>query len=102
MQTILFITDAIQSFSDENIHEDPVMKCYMSCLFQVFKLTDDRGEIDFNKIQSHVDKMDEEFRTIVDPMVKSCQNPIGDDQCKRAFSIHKCWKQTDCVHYFLA
>lgn len=78
------------------------MKCYMNCLFQVFKLTDNKGEIDFNKIQSHVDNMDDEFRNIVDPMVKSCQNPIGDDQCERAFSIHKCWKQQDSVHYFLA
>lgn len=96
------ISESIKEFSDGQVHEDAKMKCYMNCLFHYFGLVDDAGEVHFDTIQFHVDKMDEEFRSIANPLIKACQNPEGADQCERAFSIHKCWKTTDPHHYFLA
>lgn len=59
------------------------------------RVVDDNGEVHFEKIQTHVDRLDDEIRHIADGLLKKCQNPSGADQCERAFSIHKCWKMND-------
>ncbi|XP_031617430.1 pheromone-binding protein-related protein 6-like [Contarinia nasturtii] len=94
--------EAIKEFSDGEVHEDRALKCYMSCLFHEFNVVDDNGDPHFEKIQTHVDRFDEEIRHIANKLVAACQNPQGQDKCERAFSIHKCWKTTDPKHYFLA
>jgi PBP/GOBP family len=32
--TIFFFAEAIKKFSDDEIHEDEKLKCYMNCIFQ--------------------------------------------------------------------
>ncbi|KAJ6641117.1 Pheromone-binding protein-related protein 6 [Pseudolycoriella hygida] len=86
---------AIAEFSDGQVHEDAALKCYMNCLFHEFKVVDDKGEVHFEKIETHVAKLDEEVRHIASNLIAKCQNPTGADQCERAFSIHKCWKTND-------
>lgn len=86
---------ALKEFSDGEIHEDAPMKCYMNCIFHEFKVVDDNGEVHFDKIQSHVDAWDEEVREIANGFLKQCTQLEGDNQCERAFSLHKCWKMAD-------
>lgn len=58
-------------------------------------VVDDNGDPHFDKISTHVNKLDEEIRHIAQSLLAACQNPQGNDKCERAFSIHKCWKTTD-------
>lgn len=58
-------------------------------------MVDDNGDPHFDKIQTHVDKLDDEVRHIANSLLAACKNPEGSDKCERAFSIHKCWKTTD-------
>lgn len=69
---------------------------FCTIFFCVFSnVVDDNGDPHFEKIQTHVDRLDEEIRHIANNLVAACQNPQGGDKCERAFSIHKCWKITD-------
>lgn len=67
----------------------------MNCLFHEFKVVDDNGDVHFEKIQTHIDRLDDEIREIANNILKNCKNPEGADPCERAFSIHKCWKMAD-------
>lgn len=72
-----------------------VLNANLHYSFHYSNVVDDNGDPHFEKIQTHVDKFDDEIRHIADKLVKACQNPQGGDKCERAFSIHKCWKMTD-------
>lgn len=87
--------EAIKEFSDGEVHEDAALKCYMNCLFHEFRVVDDKGEVHFEKIETHVHRLDDEVKHIAMSLLKACVNPEGADQCERAFWIHKCWKTTD-------
>lgn len=58
-------------------------------------IVDENGDPHFEKINTHISKLDEEIRDIAQNTFTLCQNPQGNDKCERAFSIHKCWKTTD-------
>lgn len=66
----LFLLDAIREFSDGQIHEDAALKCYMNCLSHEFKVVDENGKVHFDKIQTHIDKLDEEVREIANNLFK--------------------------------
>lgn len=59
------------------------------------KVVDDNGDPHFEKIDTHVARLDEEIRHIAVNLLQACRDPQGGDKCERAFSIHKCWKTTD-------
>lgn len=91
-----FITaEAIKEFSDGELHDDPKLKCYMNCIFVEAKAVDDNGDVHFEKIETHVEKLDEEIRDIAKNFLANCKNIQGSDPCERAFSVHKCWKLHD-------
>lgn len=73
------------------------MKLHWVCCFwsQSSNVVDDNGDPHYDKISTHVNRLDEEVRHIAQKLVAACQNPQGNDKCERAFSIHKCWKTTD-------
>lgn len=52
-------------------------------------IVDENGDPHFEKIASHIDKLDEEIRHIAHSLLAACQHPQGNDKCERAFSIHK-------------
>lgn len=58
-------------------------------------VVDDMGDPHFDRISTHVDRLDDEFRNIAKNLLEACKNPQGMDKCERAYSIHKCWKMTD-------
>lgn len=93
--------EAIKEFSDGEIHEDEKLKCYMSCIFHEAKVVDDKGDLHLEKLQTHVEKLDQEIQEIAFNMGRKCLRPQGDTQCERAFWYHKCWKSADPKHYFL-
>lgn len=67
----------------------------MNCVFHEAQVVDDNGEVHFEKIQTHVDRWDQEIRDIATNILKPCTKPEGADLCERAFWVHKCWKTTD-------
>lgn len=62
-------------------------------------MVDDNGDPVSEKmqerIQTHLNTLDEKLRNIAHNVFATCKNPQGDDKCERAFSIHKCWKTID-------
>lgn len=87
--------DAIKRFSDEDIFEDDEkLKCYMQCLFEKFRYTDDKGELHLGKV---MDSIPEEYEDIALKMGSKCLKPKGKTLCERAFWFHKCWKTSDPV-----
>ncbi|XP_035777561.1 pheromone-binding protein-related protein 6-like [Anopheles albimanus] len=90
--------EAIRRFSDQEVHEDEALKCYMNCLFHKAGVVDEKGEFHYVKIQ---DFLPESMHLITLNWFKRCLYPVGDTQCEKAFWLNKCWKQKDPVHYFL-
>ncbi|KAG4073100.1 hypothetical protein HA402_009519 [Bradysia odoriphaga] len=93
--------EAIKEFSDGELHDDPKLKCYMNCVFNEAKVVDDKGDVHFEKIDTHIAQLDDEIRHIAENFLANCRSIKGDDPCERAFSVHKCWKLHDPKHYFL-
>lgn len=91
--------EAIRKFSDDEIHEDDALKCYMSCIFHETNVVDDSGE------HVHLEKLlkmlPERMLDIAFQMGKKCLHPVGQNLCERAFWLNSCWKTADPVHYFL-
>lgn len=90
--------DAIKRFSDQEIHEDDNLKCYMNCLFHKAGVVNDKGEFHYVKIQ---DFLPESMHLITLNWFKRCLYPQGENLCEKAFWLNKCWKERDPVHYFL-
>ncbi|KAJ6637723.1 General odorant-binding protein 83a [Pseudolycoriella hygida] len=90
--------DAIQEFSDGQIHEDEKLKCYMNCIFHEAKVVDADGEVHLEMLH---EMLPDSMQTIAMHMGKKCLYPKGETQCDRAFWLHKCWKSADPKHYFL-
>ncbi|XP_041763120.1 general odorant-binding protein 83a-like isoform X2 [Anopheles merus] len=90
--------DAIKRFSDQEIHEDDKLKCYMNCLFHRAGVVNDKGEFHYVKIQ---DFLPESMHLITLNWFKRCLYPEGENACEKAFWLNKCWKTRDPVHYFL-
>uniref|UniRef100_A0A182MBM8 Uncharacterized protein n=1 Tax=Anopheles culicifacies TaxID=139723 RepID=A0A182MBM8_9DIPT len=90
--------EAIKKFSDEEIHEDEKLKCYMNCLFHEAKVVDDNGDVHLEKLH---DALPNSMHDIALHMGKRCLYPEGENLCDKAFWLHKCWKQSDPKHYFL-
>ncbi len=67
----------------------------MNCIFVEAKVVDDNGDVHFEKIETHIDKLDAEIQDIAKNFLANCRNIKGDDPCERAFSVHKCWKLHD-------
>ncbi|XP_037046432.1 pheromone-binding protein-related protein 6-like [Bradysia coprophila] len=93
--------EAIKKFSDEEIHEDEKLKCYMNCVFHEGHVVDDNGELHLEKLAEGVEMLGPEVEAIALAMGKKCLKPEGETQCDRAFWYHKCWKTADPKHYFL-
>lgn len=90
-----FSLDAIKRFSDEEIHEDEALKCYMNCLFHELNLVNDNGEAHLEKI---FDLIPKEHEDILLNMGKRCLYPPKDKSlCEQAFWLHSCWKKADPV-----
>lgn len=87
-------TEAIQRFSDVEVHENEPLKCYMNCLFHEFKMVDDDGEAHFEKI---LGRLPESMQKMAKQMLAKCEHPQGDNLCERAFWLHKCFKEVDPV-----
>lgn len=86
---------AIKRFSDEDIFEDDEkLKCYMQCIFEKVRFTDDKGELHLGKV---LDSIPEDFEDIALQMGLRCTKPKGNTLCDRAFWYHKCWKTADPV-----
>lgn len=73
----------------------------MHCVFVEGHLVDENGELHLEKLQTHIDQLDEEIRNIAVRMGRKCLYAQGDDLCEKAFWYHKCWKSSDPMHYFL-
>lgn len=94
----LTTTEAIKEFSDGKIHEDENLKCYMHCIFHEANVLDDNGEVHLEKFH---DMLPGSMQDIALQMGKKCLYPKGDNECEKAFWLHKCWKMADPKHYFL-
>lgn len=86
------LAEAIKKFSDEEIHEDEKLKCYMNCLFHEAKVVDDNGDVHLEKLH---DSLPSSMHDIAMHMGKRCLYPEGETLCDKAFWLHKCWKQSD-------
>lgn len=98
---IHYFAEAIKKFSDEEIHEDDKLKCYMACVFREGKVVDDEGHLHLEKLAVGVEQFDAEVQSIAINMGKKCLTPEGNTPCDTAFWYHKCWKTSDPKHYFL-
>lgn len=71
-----------------------MLKCYMNCIFHEFEVVDDEGEVHFDKV---LRRIPDSMKEIAKNMLSKCEHPEGDNLCKRAFWLHKCWKGIDPV-----
>lgn len=67
----------------------------MHCIFREAKLIDKDGNVHLEKIHTHIDMLDAEIKDIAKNIVSNCPHPAGDNDCEKAFNLHKCWKTTD-------
>lgn len=88
------VLEAIKKFSDEEIHEDELLKCYMYCVFDEMDVLHDDGEVHLEKV---LDLMPDSMHDLAINMGKRCLYPKGDTTCDRAFWLHSCWKKADPV-----
>lgn len=93
------VTDeAIIKFSDDEIHEDANLKCYMNCIFHQTGVMDENNNVHLEKL---LNSLPDSMKDIALKMGVKCLKVKGDTECERAFWLHKCWKTTDPKHYFL-
>nr|AKB92821.1 odorant binding protein 2b [Zeugodacus tau] len=88
--------EAIKEFSDGDVHEDELLKCYMYCVFEETDVLHEDGEVHLEKI---LDSLPESMHVIALHMGKKCLYPKGDNKCERAFWLHRCWKEADPNQY---
>lgn len=55
------------------IHEDPALKCYMHCIFVEAHAVDEHGEVHLEKLQVHIDDLDDEIQRIAFNIGKHCK-----------------------------
>lgn len=87
-------SEAIQRFSDVEVHDNEPLKCYMSCLFHEFGMTDEAGDAHFERILS---RLPASMQPVVQAMLANCEHPQGPNLCERAFWLHSCFKRLDPV-----
>lgn len=86
-------TEAIKEFSDGVTHEaDEDLKCYMHCIFREANVLSDDGVVHLEKLH---EMLPASMQDIAMQMGKECLHPEGDNQCEKAYWLHKCWKMTD-------
>lgn len=90
----LFHIEAIERFSNVEVHEDEQLKCYMNCLFHEYGVVDDDGEVHFEKL---LKKVPDSIKAIATNMLSKCLHPQGETLCEKAFWLHKCFKELDPV-----
>lgn len=90
---IVFLESIIQ-FSDGEAHNDPILKCYMNCMFHEYLIVDDNGEFHMDKVKA---KLPPSVREVAFRLLDACFNvhTDGETQCDRAHLLHLCWKKTD-------
>lgn len=86
--------EAIKEFSDGQVHEDDKLKCYMSCAFHETGMMDPDDKVNLVRVLD-VFEYDNHLHMIVINMMRKCLYPQGDNNCEKAFYLHKCWKNAD-------
>ncbi|XP_058813897.1 general odorant-binding protein 83a-like [Topomyia yanbarensis] len=91
---------SIARFNGVEIFDDDVqLKCYMECMFRQFNVTKPDGDVDMIGVYHAIPK---QLKTVALKVYNKCRDVVdGGTLCERAFSHHKCWKQTDPDHYYL-
>ncbi|XP_055524378.1 pheromone-binding protein-related protein 6-like [Wyeomyia smithii] len=92
--------DSIARFNGPEVFDDDErLKCYMECLFRNFNVTKPNGDVDLIEVYHAIPK---ELNSVALKVLNKCRDIAdGSTRCERAFSLHKCWKQTDPLHYYL-
>lgn len=90
----LRIEDTIKNFSDGPIFEDDNLKCYMDCLFTEMGVKKADGNVDLVAVHESFNE-DNEIHLLFLHMVRLCIYPSGSNDCEKAYSMHKCWKERD-------
>lgn len=100
------LPEAIKDFDSGEIerieiHENSSLKCYMYCVFEMTELINDKGDLFIMKLADHIESnYDDEVQNIAFQMGRKCLRAEGDNNCKKAFWYHKCWKSKDPVVCF--
>ncbi|ETN61507.1 hypothetical protein AND_006832 [Anopheles darlingi] len=69
------------------------LQCYMQCMFRAFNVTKADGNLDLVEAYHTIPK---QFNSIALKVFAKCHSRVeGDDPCARAYSHHRCWKETE-------
>lgn len=90
----------ILRFSDKEVHEHPILKCYMKCVMLELKTMDTEGNLDAGPIMELVEQSEKWAQKILISMGAKCvrvKYPKDMDLCEKAYLVHKCLKEADPV-----
>lgn len=74
----------------------------MDCMFHEQGLVLPDGKYDLVNLHELFNE-DKDIHFTFIHMIRKCLYPKGDDDCQRAYSLHRCWKETDpkvCIRNF--
>ncbi|XP_035772569.1 general odorant-binding protein 83a-like [Anopheles albimanus] len=75
------------------------LQCYMHCMFRAFNVSKPDGHVDLVEAYHTIPK---QFNSMALRAFAKCHLRVqGDDPCERAYSHHRCWKETEPAHYIL-
>ncbi|XP_050100490.1 pheromone-binding protein-related protein 6-like [Anopheles aquasalis] len=75
------------------------LQCYMHCMFRAFNVSKADGNVDLVEAYHTIPK---QFNSIALRVFAKCHFRVeGDDPCERAYSHHRCWKETEPANYIL-
>lgn len=89
---------AIAEFSDGAEHDDPLLKCYMACVFEESQVIGPNGDV---HLETLYNRLPDSMKKVALKMGLPCLKINGEGRCERAFWLNRCWKRTDPTHYFI-
>uniref|UniRef100_A0A182VQK6 Odorant-binding protein 2 n=1 Tax=Anopheles minimus TaxID=112268 RepID=A0A182VQK6_9DIPT len=93
--------DQVAQFNQpEPMEASRELQCYMYCMFRMNNVTRPNGEIDMIDVYHAIPKR---YNSVALKVLVKCHKtaPASEDPCERAYSQHKCWKETEPELYYL-
>ncbi|EAA14622.2 AGAP003307-PA [Anopheles gambiae str. PEST] len=87
--------EQIEQFnSPQSVQASHELQCYMYCMFRLHNVTRPNGELDLIDVYHAIPK---QFNSIALKVLAKCNKSTGPiaDACERAYSHHRCWKETE-------
>nr|AIX97133.1 odorant-binding protein 10 [Rhyzopertha dominica] len=93
--------DQIQEMKNGNFDDTKPLKCYIDCIFQMFKVTKN-GVFDMEAMKVQLEQIPEPLKTALEASAANCQDKAnGPDKCDGAYNMAKCMYAFDKDSYLV-